>query len=56
MRLANFCIVIIPITEKSLESIGGIRKLLYYTASVELVVEHPAGGNNFVRVVSDSNA
>ena len=40
---------------KILKSICGIRKLLYYTASIELVVEHAAGGNNFVRVVSDSN-
>ena len=40
---------------KILKSLGGIRKLLYYTASIELLVEHAAGGNNFVRVVGESN-
>ena len=40
---------------KILKSIGGIRKLLYHTTSIELVVEHTAGGNNFVHLVSDNN-
>ena len=37
--------------EKLLKSLGEIRKVLYYTASIELVVEQATGGKNFVRTV-----
>ena len=34
-----------------LTSLGRIRRVLYYTASIELVVEQATGGKNFVRTV-----
>ena len=42
--------------KKILKSIGGIRKLLYYTASIEFVIEQATGGNNFLRIVGNGNA
>ena len=42
--------------KKILISIGGIRKLLYYTASIEFVIEQATGGNNFLRIVGNGNA
>ena len=40
--------------KKLLKSIGGIRKLLYHTASIEFVLEQATGSNNFIRVVGVS--
>ena len=42
--------------KKILKSIGGIRKLLYYTASIEFVIKQAIGGNNFLRIVGNRNA
>ena len=42
--------------KKILKSIGGIRKLLYYTASIEFVIEQATGGNNFLCIVGNDNA
>ena len=42
--------------KKLLKSIGGIRKLLYYTASIAFVIEQATGGNNFLCIVGNCNA
>ena len=51
MKLASTCIVVTRIIKKLLKSLGGIRKVLHYTDSIELVVEQATGGRNFVRTV-----
>ena len=38
--------------KKLFKSLGGIRKILYHTASIELVVGQATGGKNFVRTVA----
>ena len=43
-----------PTYKKLLKSIGGIRKLLYHTASIDIVLKQATGGNNFIRVVGVS--
>ena len=42
--------------KKILKTIGGICKLLYYTASIEFVIEQATGGNNFLHIVGNGNA
>ena len=43
-----------PTYKTLLKSMGGIRKILYHTASIEIVLEQATGSNNFTRVVGVS--
>ena len=54
MKLANINIVIIQLIKTS-QSIVGILKLLYHTASIKFTLEQVTGGNNFIPIVGNNN-